>query len=213
MKSKSSTKPIYSAQIEGGAKSLTNAYDMNAPHIQAATDATQSLIPGLTDRAMNGDPSINLSRGYVKDTLGTDSVNPQLDGMVAQTNDDIQNRMGAKLAKMGLGPAGSSYSGVVGRELGKNELGMRYSAWNDLQQRKQAAAAMSPGLAAGDAVGVNNLVSVAGAADDPVQAAAGYASGLGGLLGQYTKTKQKGSLGAALLQAASNAAAAYAGGG
>lgn len=213
MKSKSKTKPIYAPQIEGAGSALTGAYNTAAPKIQDATDQTLSLLPGFIEKARNGDPAINAARGYITDTIGTDTVNPELDGMVAQTSDDVERRLGSRLGRMGLGPAGTTYQARQAEEIAKAQLGLRYGAWNDLQGRKAQAAGMAPGIAAGDAVSVAPALAIGEAAQNPVRAAAGYASGLGGLLGPYTKTTKKGSLGQAIMQAASQAAAAYAGGG
>lgn len=213
MKSKSSTKPIYSKQIEGAAGTLTSAYNTAAPQIQNATDQTLSLLPGFIEKARNGDPAINAARGYVTDMLGTDTVNPQLDAMVAQSNQDVQNRLGAKLARMGLGPAGSSYQTRQADAVSKNELGMRYGAWNDLQARKAQAAGLAPGIAAGDAVSVAPALAIGEAAQNPLQAAAGYGAGLGGLLGQYTVTKQKQGLGGALMGLGGSVLSGWASGG
>lgn len=213
MKSKSKTTPIYGKQIEGAAGSLTGEFNTAIPKIRDATDQLGSLIPGFIDKARNGDPAINAGRGYITDTLGTDSVNPELEPMIALSRQNTSNQIGANLAKLGLGPAGTTYQDRMADAMSKNELGLRYGAWSDLQQRKAQAAGMAPGIAAGDAVSVAPALALAEAQQAPVRAAAGYASGLGGLLGPYTKTKNKGSLGQAIMQAANNAAAAYAGGG
>lgn len=213
MKSKSSTKPIYGKQIEGAAGSLTGEFNTAIPKIRDAADQLGGLIPAFVDKARNGDPAINAGRGYITDTIGTDSVNPALDGMVAQTDNNIQNRMGARLAKMGLGPAGSTYQTRMADELSKNELGLRYGAWNDLQGRRAQAAGMAPGIAAGDAVSVAPALALAESQQMPVQAAAGYGSGMGGLLGQYVKTKQKGSLGGMLAGLGGAALSGWASGG
>lgn len=73
------------------------------------------------------------------------------------------------------------------------------------------AASQVPGLIAAENGVLDPAFAAYEAMQAPVRAAVGAGSGVGGLLGQYTQTKQSNSLGAALLQAAGNAAAAYAG--
>lgn len=213
MKSKTTTKPIYGKEIEGAASALTGAYNTAAPQIQDATNQTLSLMPRFVERARDGDAAVNAARGYVTDTLGGDATNPHLDQWIDSAQTDAQNRLGAKYARMGLGPAGSTYQSRVGSEVAKIGLGARVDDWNAAQQRRAQAAGLAPGIAAGEAATVAPVLAIGEAAQDPVRAAAGYGSGLGGLLSPYTVTKQKGSLGGALMGLGGSVLSSWASGG
>lgn len=211
--SKSTVKPVYGAQIEGASKTLSNAYSSNAPKIQATADSLTGLLPSMIAKYQAGNPALNAASGYVTDTLGGDGLNPNIDAWVSQQQDATGNALGAKLAKMGLNPAGSTYQGLQARELGKVALDARTTDWNNAQARKAQAAGMASGISSAETASIAPLLSVADVANNPLQAAVGYSSGMGGLLGGYTNTKTKNAWGPILAQAAANAAAAYAGGG
>lgn len=194
-KTKSKTTPVYSRQIEGAHSTLSNAYNANAPRVQQTADQLSGLVPGMIDKYKAGDAGVNAARDYNVDVLGgkyLDAGNPYLDDMISQTNDSVRNQLGASLAKMGLGPAGTSYQGLVGRKLAENELGLRYGDYNAERDRMANAAGQSAGLAAADAIGIAPLLSTAQlGANLPMDNALRYAAGTGGLLGQYTNTTQK----------------------
>lgn len=212
--SKSKTTPVYDKQITGAGKTLSDAYASNAPKIQQMTDSITGLLPGMIDKYKAGDPALNAASGYVTSTLADGGgSNPFLDQWIAQNQNDVSNQLGAKLAKMGLGPAGSTYQALQARELGKVALGARVDDWTAAQARRAQAAGMATGLSAADNARIAPLLGVADVANNPLQAAVGYSSGMGGLLGGYTNTKTKNAWGPQLLSAASNVAAAYAGGG
>lgn len=215
MKSKSKTSPLkeHAGFITGSANAMQNAYNANAPKIQDATDQTMSLLPNYIDKARNGNPALNAAQGYVTDTLGGNATNPHLDQWISQAQDDAENRMGARLMKMGLSPAGSTYQGNVGREVGKIGLGMRYEDWIGAQQRKAQAAGMAPGIAAGDAAMIAPVLAIGEAASNPTDAAARYGAGMGGLLGPYSQTKQKRGLGGALMGLGGSVLSGWASGG
>lgn len=194
-KSKSKTTPVFSSEIKGAHSTLSNAYNANAPRVQQTADQLSGLVPGMIERYKAGDAGVNAARDYNVDVLGgkyLDAGNPFLDDMIAQTNDSVRNQLGASLAKMGLGPAGTSYQGLVGRKLAENELGLRYGDYSAERDRMANAAGQSAGLAAADAIGIAPLLSTAQlGANLPMDNALRYAAGTGGLLGQYTNTTQK----------------------
>jgi hypothetical protein len=73
---------------------------------------------------------------------------------------------------------------------------------------------MMPGLDAAEYQGVAPaLMATQGAVETPYIGSRNLASGIGGLLGQYTKTTQKPGIAGLLAQAAGNAASFYGGGG
>lgn len=215
MKSKSKTRPIYSKEVEGAAANITSAYNQNAPGIQAGADKFGGIMDSVLAKYQQGDPNITAARGYNADVLGgkyLDAGNPYLDAMVAQTGNDVSNGVSASLGTRGL-TGGSPHSGIVARELAKNSTALRYGDYSAERDRMGQASAQVPGLIAAE----NGVLDPAFAAYDamqaPVRAAVGAGQGVGGLLSQYTKTTQKGSLAGLLAQMAGNAAQAYAGGG
>ena len=215
MKSKSKTKPIYSKEIEGAAGSITNDYNQNAPGIQAGADKFGGILDSVLSKYNAGDPNIEAARGYNADVLGgkyLDAGNPYLQAMIDQTGNDVSNGVSASLGTRGL-TGGSANSGIVARELAKNSAALRYGDYGAERDRMGQAVSQVPGLIAAE----NGILDPAFAAYDamqaPVRAAVGAGQGVGGLLGQYTKSTQKGSLAGLLAQIAGNAAQAYAGGG
>lgn len=211
------TTPYDPASITRGTGALHSTYDAQMPKVTQIADNLTGMLPGMMEKYQAGNPAVNAASDYVTSTLGGDGTNPNLDAYIAQSQDEAQNRMGASLNKMGLGPAGSTYQGTVGREVGKIGLGMRYDDWNQGQQRKAQAAGMAPGLAAADVIGIAPMLSTAQlGANLPMDTATRYAQGLGGLLSPYNNTEQKksgGFLGDLLLSAMSAASAAARGGG
>lgn len=196
--------PYDPAAIKAGTNALTGTYNANAPKVQAAADNVLGLQGEMIDKYRAGNPAVNAASGYVTDTLGGDATNPHLDQWISQAQNDATNQMGARLNKLGLGPAGSTYQGTVGREVGKVGLGMKYDDWNMGQQRKAQAAGMAPGLAAADVIQIAPLLGATElGASLPMDNAARYAAGLGGLLSPYgTQTqKQSGGLLGSLLGA------------
>lgn len=211
--SKSTNKPIYASQITGAGDSLKSTFDSTLPKIQNATDQITGLIPGLVDQAQHGNPAVNAAQNYVTSTLGSDPTqSPYLDQLLNTSNNQVRNQSEASLGLKGL-TGGSSYADIISRNIGNNDLSTRYTDYNNAMQRQAQAAAMAPSIAAGNLAPIASLLGVADAASNPLQAAAGYASGIGGLLGQYQKTKTTTPWGPMLMNGLSNAAQAYATGG
>lgn len=215
MKSKTKTKPIYSKEIEGAASNITNAYRTAQPGLESGAAKFGGILDSVVSRYNAGDPNITAARGYNADVLGgkyLDAGNPYLQQMIDQTGNDVSNGVTASLGTRGL-TGGSAHSGIVSRELAKNSTALRYGDYSAERDRMGQAVSQAPGLIAAE----NGILDPAFAAYDamqaPVRAAVGAGQGVGGLLGQYTKTTQKGSLAGLLAQMAGNAAQAYAGGG
>ena len=202
MKSSSSTKPLkeYKPYITAAAGGLQSAYQNNSGQIQDATNSVMGLLPGMIDKYKAGDSGINAARSYNTSVLNgkyLDQGNPYLDQMVAQSNNDVRNQMEAALGAKGL-TGGSNYADLISRGVAQNTLGMRYQDYAQERARMSDAAGQSPSIAAGDVIQVAPMLSTLDASLTPLQAAGGYASGIGGLLGQYTKTKQKSGVGGLL---------------
>lgn len=187
----SSVKPIYGKQIEGAAASQQAAYNAAKPGIDRVSGNMLDLSDDLLGRFREGDPTINAARGYIGDTLGGDPMNnPYLDDMVSMSNDSVRNQLQAQMGTRGQ-TGSSDYYGVIGKALGQNELGMRYSDYDRAMQRKAQAAGMAPGIVAGDYIPVAaGMQAGQQGAMLPLQASLANSAGVGGLLGQYTKGKQ-----------------------
>lgn len=216
-KTKSTNKPIYSAQIEGAASGITNAYRTAQPGLESGAAKFGGIVDSVISRYNEGDPNITAARGYNADVLGGKYLgagNPYLDQMVAQTGNDVSNGVTASLGTRGL-TGGSAHSGIVGRELAKNSTALRYGDYSAERDRMGQAVSQVPGLIAAENGVLEPAFQAYDAMQAPIRAAIGAGSGVGGLLSQYqeNKTTQKGSLAGLLAQMAGNAAQAYAGGG
>jgi hypothetical protein len=211
--SKQTTKPIYGSQIEGAAKTMTGAYDANAPKIQGAADQIGGLLPSYIARAQAGDPAIDAARSYITQTLSGDGrSNPNLQPMIDQTNQSVAARMKAALGMRGL-TGGSVLADQMGRGMLENETNLRYNDYNNDRQFRQNAAGMAPGISGAQNDLLNPALNAAQATMMPLQAAAAHSAGIGGLLGQYTQTKTSNPWGPAFGQFLSSLVKVPAGGG
>jgi hypothetical protein len=200
-KQKSSTKPVYSSQITGAQNTLSNVYNAQAPKIQGYADQIGALVPSLVSQYQQGNPAQQAAQSYLTETLtGDPAQNPYLDDVVAMTNDNVRNQTQASLGTRGL-TGGSAYADLISRNLAQNETGLRYNDYNAEQQRRMQAAGLTPGVVASQYAPIAAAQGAAGfAAGLPLQAAGQFASGTGGLLGQYvnsTQTSNPGLLGLA----------------
>lgn len=191
-KGRQTTKPVYEKEIKGAYGSLTNTYNQQAPKIAGIADSLTGMLPEMQQRYMDGNPALNAAEGYVTDTLAGDGTNPNLDAWIADQQGQTQNMLGAKLNKLGVGPAGTTYQGLAARENARVGLGMRYADWDAGQQRKAQAAGMAPGISAAESASIAPMLGVAElGAGLPMNAAMQYAGGTAGLLGDYTDTLKK----------------------
>lgn len=215
-KSKTTTEPSKFAKpyITQGANALNDAYGQNSGQIQGATDSIVDLLPDMIAKYKAGDAGVNAARGYNVDVLAGKylGANPWFDEVLNASNDDIRNQSQAALGAKGL-TGGSSYADIISRNVGRNTSTMRMGNYDNERSRMATAAGQAPGLAAADVIQVTPMMAALEASQTPVRAAAGYAGGLGGLLGGYSTTTQKKSPWEYLMQMAGNAASAYAGGG
>jgi len=214
-KSKSTTEPSKFAKpyIEQGANALQDSYAQNSGQIQGYTDSVTGLIPGMIEKYNNGNSAVNSATAYntdVTDGKYLDAGNPYLQDMITNSNNDIRNQLQASLGAKGL-TGGSDYAGLISKNIAQNTTGLRYNDYNAERGRMSTAAGQAPGLASADAIQIAPLLATLDASQTPVRAAAGYASGLGGLLGGYGTTAQKKAPFDYLMQAAGNAASVYAG--
>lgn len=198
----STVKPVYESQIMGAYGDLNNAFGRNSGNVQNVQDQLSGLL-GTAIGNYNNNPSMNAAKGYVTSTLGNPyGASPYLDDMVNLTNRNVANATTAALGTRGL-TGGSQMAKILAGKLADNETGLRFNDYNNWQQRQQAAAAMAPGLASGDATNLSSALGLADAStslvtDDALKRAAA----ISGLLGQYTSgketTKSSGGLGGLL---------------
>ena len=194
-KSSKKTTPVFDKEIRGAAGDLTSTYRGQAPRISGIADSLSNMLPEMQSRYMAGNRGVNAAQDYNVDVLGgkyLDQGNPYLDRMVEQTTGNVQNRLGASLNKMGLGPAGTSYQDMQARGIGRAELDMRYGDYSAERDRMGNAAGQSAGLANAETAGVMPMLATAElGAGLPMNAASQYASGMGGLLGGYTNQENR----------------------
>lgn len=217
MKSKTTTKPWGKAEpyIMGAADKVNSAYDANAAGIQQGADQLRGLMSTVLNKYQAGDPNITAARGYNADVLAgkyLDQGNPYLQGIIDRTNNSVRNQTQASLGSRGL-TNGSDYVKLIADRIANNETGLRYQDYGAERDRMGQAAALAPTFVGGENAMLDPVFAAYEAQQAPIRAAAGYGSSIGGLLGNYTTTKQKGSLGGLLAQLAGNAAQAYAMGG
>ena len=215
--SKSSTKPVYSAQVEGAANNVNSAYQAQAPKITGITDQLSGLVPGLMDKYTNGDANVNAAKGYNADVLSgkyLDAGNPYLDSIVNQSANTARNETAAALGTRGL-TGGSAFGDIISRNVNDASNTLRFNNYNTERSRMDGAVGQASGLAAAGELPLASIQAILQAQQMPVQTAAGAGSAVGGLLGQYTnqETKSSPSLGQILAQMAGQAASTYASGG
>lgn len=213
MKSKSSTKPIYKSEIGSAAGALKSAYDQNSAGTQQIADSVTSRLPGLADKAFGPNSLLKSAQGYATDTINGKFLNnnPYVDQMAGQARSAAANDVQSYFGKLGRVGSDSNMAGFA-RGVNEADLNFRGNIYGQERDRQQQAASMAPGLSAADYDGVDAYLRAAGVgAELPYLASNKYAQGIGGLLGQYTKTTQKQAIGPALISAAGSAASAFAG--
>ena len=188
---------------------VAGTYGANAGKIQGYADQIGGLIPSMIDKYNAGDPSVNAAQSWVQRMLSGDGSNPNLQGMIDMAGQDTERSITAGLGTRG-NIGGSVQQRILASELTKQGLGLRYNDWIGGQQRQAQAAQMAPGLASADMMQINPILAAAGSASGlPMDAAAQYAGATGGLLGQYTTTKQSQPWGGALLGGIAGGLGAY----
>ena len=171
-----------SQQVQAG-NTLTSAFNQQMPKINAYADQIGGLIPSMMQKYQAGNPAVNAAQGWVTQTLGQRGQNPYLQQMIDQGGQDTYNTMAAQAGTRGL-TGGSAFNRMIGNEVSRNALGMRYQDYTNQNQLQAQAAGMAPGLSAADTIQIAPLLSAAGyAGGAPMQATSQYASGMGGLFG------------------------------
>lgn len=191
-KSKSSTKPIYSQQLEGAANLVNSTAASAIPKMTAVTDSMGQFAPGLAEQFRVGDPGVNAARTYNTDVLSgryLNAGNPWLDQMVSMTGNHTRNGVQAALGTRGL-TGGSDYAGIIAKALADNEIGLRYGNYNTERGRMDTAAGMAPALSAAQYQPLQAMSDIARVQGMPMQAANDVGSTISNVLGRYTNTVQ-----------------------
>lgn len=189
---KSSTKPIYAKNIEAAADNVSSAYNAAAPGIAGTASSLAGAVPGLMEQYNSGQPGIQSAMQYNQDVTSgkyLDAGNPYLQDQIDQTNDGVRNGLAASLGTRGL-TGGSAFGDIITSNLAKNENNLRYQDYTAERNRMDSAASQAAGISAGQYQPLSVIQSILQSQMAPVQAAAGQASSIGGLLGQYTNQKQ-----------------------
>jgi hypothetical protein len=216
-KSKSSTKPVYSAQVEGAANNVTSAYNAAQPGITATANSLASAVPGLMESYNAGQPGIQSAMQYNQDVTSgkyLNEGNPYLQGQIDQTNAGVRNGLASSLGTRGL-TGGSAFGDIISSNLAKNENNLRFADYTNERNRMDSAASAAGGISAAQYQPLSVIQSILQSQQAPVQAAAGAGSSIGGLLGSYTNGTQTQSMGLGQLaaQLGGSALSAWAGGG
>lgn len=191
-KTEQTNKPVYSAEIGAAANSQQNAYNAQAPKIAEYADGQLDLSADLLAQYREGDPTVQAAQGYLTDTLSSDPQNnPYLDDMIAQTNDNTRRSLQTQLGTRG-GIGGSSERDIISRALSEQELGMRYSDYDNQMNRKTQAAGLTPSVTGSQYIPLAaSMQAGQTGAMLPLQASLANSAGVGGLLGQYQDVKGK----------------------
>lgn len=202
-KTKSTTKPVYSSQIEGAANNVNAAYTAAQPGITSTANSLASAVPGLMEQYTAGNPNVKAAMGYNADVLSgkyLDAGNPYLQDQIDATGDDVRNGFAASLGTRGL-TGGSAFGDIITKNLAKNSTNLRYTDYGNERSRMDAAASAAGGIASAQYQPLSVIQSILQSQQAPVQAAAGAGSSIGGLLGQYTNGSQSSSMGLGQLAA------------
>jgi len=201
-KTQQTNKPVYSSQIEGAANTANQAYNAQAPAIADISNQFLGVSGNLLDQYNSGgNPATEAAQNYITSTLGQEpGNNPYLDDIVGLTNENLARDINTHLGTRGnLG--GSVQSDILARELGRNELGLRYEDYNNQENRQANAAGLAPSVSAASYLPIDQALQTGRfGAFSPLDAATQNAVTTGGLLGQYqnvngTQTQSGGLLG------------------
>lgn len=194
-KTKSTTGPSKFSEpfIRQGADALTNAFNANQGNVQAQTDTTLGLLnPFLQQKIQNGDPGVNAARDFNIDVLSgkfLDQGNPFLQQVIDASNNDIRNQTAASLGAKGL-TGGSSFADIISRNIANNTSNLRFQDFSRERASQDAAAGRAGSIASAEFLPVQGLLAALQASQTPINSAATFAGGLGGLLGGFQSGTQ-----------------------
>lgn len=189
-KTKSTTGPSKFSEpfIRQGADALTNAFNANQGTVQQQTDTTLGLLnPFLKQQIEQGNPGVNAARDFNIDVLSgrfLDQGNPFLQRVIDSSNNDIRNQSEAALGLKGL-TGGSSFADIISRNIANNTSNLRFQDFSRERASQDAAANRAGTLASAEFLPIQGLLATLQASQTPIDSAARFAGGLGGLLGGF----------------------------
>lgn len=218
MKSSSSTKYNKKASpyMYGAADSLNSTVNANAGNLQQLSSGMSGIAQGLGQRIGQPSELVRSAQGYGRDVLGGRYLgggNQYLNDMVGQARSGAFDQVNQGFGRSGMA-GGSGHSAALGRGLADAELGLRFADYNNERGRMDNFAGNVSILDNADLGAMPYYLQAAqGAAELPYTGERFRAQGLGALLGSQQTQTQKQAIGPMLIQGASNAARAFAGGG
>lgn len=216
MKSKTTTGPSKFAQpyITQAAQGLQSAVAGNEANVAGLQTGLQGAL-GQLGQSLGDNPLMTAAKGYSTDVLGGRylGANRYLDGMVNEAREGTFGDIASRFGRSGMSGS-TGFGQSLGRGFGQAELGLRYQDYGNERSRMDAAAANAGNLTNADLARYGVFAGLTDqAAQLPLLNARTQASGLGGLLGNYTTTTQKQGIGGLLGGIAGAGLAGWAGGG
>lgn len=187
--SKSTNDPSKFAKpyIAAGANAVQGAYQANQPNIANISSLLQNNMGSVSSSLLNN-PGLTAASSYNQDVLGGKFLNgnPNLQGIIDNTNSDVANKVNASIGMRG-GAGGSAQAQILARELAKNETGIRYQDYATERGYQDKGVQNAAGLSAANDSNIQTLLAyLTGQAQIPQSGAQSYAGSIGNLLGQYT---------------------------
>lgn len=178
--------------ISAGANALQNTYNQTAPLASSISQTLAGQLPGLADQAFTPSAGITAATDYNTSVLNGDFLgsNPYLGKALADSSNDITDRVSAVFGKAGrTGSGANAYA--LGKGISSAQNSLLASEYDAERGRQSQAAALAPSLDASKYTGLGAYLTAAqGAVGIPQSTASGYAGGIGGLLGGYNTTTQ-----------------------
>lgn len=190
--SKTETGPSRFSQpyITAGANAVQGAYNANQPNIANISQYLQSNMGKVASSTLDN-PGLSAASSYNQDVLGGKYLNsnPNLQGIIDNTNSDVANKVNAAIGTRG-GAGGSAQAQILARELAKNETGLRYQDYATERGYQDKGVANAAALSGANDNNIQTLLQyLTGQAQIPQSGANSYAQALAGLLGNSTQTK------------------------
>lgn len=199
----------------GAVDNLRGVVDANAGNLQNISSGLASNAQTLGSRVFGANPLTDAAKTYAGDVLGGRYLNsnPQLEGMVGLARDNAFDNTSARFGRSGM-TGGTGFGEALGRGFGEAELGVRYADYDRERGRMDQFANNAGAISTSDLAALPAYLQTAEtAAQLPYIGANTLAQGTASLLGNQQVTRTSPNLGMMLLQGASNAARAFAGGG
>jgi hypothetical protein len=208
-----------------GAQSVLDVFNQAQPGLQATQSNVNSQLAnlgatgqGLAAQTNAFGKTAGAANGYYGNLIGGSQLsgNPYVRNILGQLDQSITDQVGSQFADAGRYGSGA-YVGTLANQLGNANSNVLYQNYNDAANRQmQAAQASTQALAqqqqAQNANATQQLAAAQLASQVPYTGINSLGNSLGALFNGGTSTGQKPGLIDYLMQAGSNAAAAFAGG-